>query len=638
MKILERLLFGLILVGMSVSSAQAYPFLSGVARKMDDGCVETQLASASIKVYSLDASGNRISSPLPTLYADAAGSTTRSNPFNSGPSIPWTTWNGYWGFWIADGRYEVVVTHGSGASLVTYSQFMQAPAPTSAASGFLNVKDAPYFAAGNGTTDDTLAIKRAVNDLGLNGGGVLHFPNGTYIVGTNPNTGGEQQLPIVIPSGVTIEGTSGAYFSGSKIYLPSTATNKTVLKIAECTRQAAVREIEIQSATADKTTGILATGKYPNSSYWLSLSNMTIRGFNIGFDVQATSDSEYGWQLGSSKIEHVKIVECNTGMHVDAQNAELQISNSVFGAGTNGTAILIDHGGIFQLHQVFGAGSNSDNFIWLRGRHGYIDASSIQCEGFKNTLVNDFKSTLVDQYQFPIRIFNSILGSKILLKENCTFVSSGNTYFSTSVETVWDGGSGHLPRRPDGAAYPTYQSGGGTTSVRPNCDPLPTDGHADNVLIYSTGDYFYPEIAGSSCPYNNGFIPLAAGVTGDFLLTGNSKLAFRGGQVSADFEVPVNIGVPGFNYNLKRNGSNGFLDLFGTQAAPFRGFNFNGPIQLHSASWATIQAWGTMTNGAVMYCTDCYPASGGGCTTTPPSTPAPPAGAIMTFVNGFKCQ
>lgn len=634
----QRLLLGLILGFASVSSAQALPFLSGLARSVGNGCVETGLASAQIKVYSLDANGNRITSPLPTLYADESGTTTRANPFHAAPSSPWTTLpNGYWGFWINNGRYEVVITLDS----VTYSQFMQAPATTSAASGFINVKDAPYSAAGNGSTDDTWAIKRAINDLGLNGGGVLYFPNGTYVVGTNTNTGGEQQLPIVIPSGVTIQGTSGAYFSGSKIYLPSSVNTKTVLKIDQCTRQVTVREIELQSASTGTSTGILATGKYPNSSYWVSLSNMTIRGFNTGFDVQATPDNSYGWQLGSSKIEHTKIIECNTGMHVDAQNAELQISNAVFGAGTNGTAILIDHGGIFQLHQVFGAGSNSENFIWLRGRHGYIDASTIECEGFKNTLVNDFQSTLQDQYLMPIRISNSILGSKILLRENCIYVSSGNTYFSTSVETVWDGAAGHLPRRPDGVAYPTYlENGQPVTTTRPSCDPLPTGGHADNVLIYSTGDYFYPEIAGSTCPYtpNYGFIHLAPDVTGDFLLTGNSKLAFRSGQISSDFHLPVNIGVPGFNYTLKRNTTNGYLDILGSQGKPFTGFNFNGPIQLHTATWADIQAWGTMTNGAMIYCSDCYPTTAGGCTTTPPSNPPPPSGAIVTYVNSFRCQ
>lgn len=628
----QRLLLGLILVLGCVSSTQAYPFLSGIAQSIGNSCVATGLASAQVKVYSLDSNGNRITSPLPTLYADEFGTTTRTNPFYSAPTSPWSAQpTGYWGFWINNGRYEVVITLGS----VTYSQFMQAPATTGAASGFINVRDAPYSAAGNGSTDDTWAIKRAINDLGMNGGGVLYFPNGTYVVGTNTNSGGEQQLPIVIPSGVTIQGTSGAYFSGSKIYLPSTVNTKTVLKIEQCTRQVTVREIELQSASTGSSTGILATGKDPNSSYWLLLSNMTIRGFNTGFDVQAAPDNGYGWQLGSSKIEHTKIVECNTGMHIDAQNAEIQISNAQFGAGVNGTAILIDHGGIFQLHQVFGAGNNSDTFLWLRGRHGYIDASTIECEGFKNTLVNDFQSTLQDQYLFPIRISNSILGNKILLREDCVYVSSGNTYFSTTVETVWDGASGHTPRRPDGTAYPTFvgQSGGN----RPSCDALPTGGHADNVLIYSTGDLFYPEIAGTTCPYNNGFIALNSGQKGDFLLTGNSKLAFRAGHNGADFELPVNIGVPGFNYTLKRNTTNGYLDIFGSQGKPWTGFNFNGPIQLHSATWSDIQGWGTMTNGALIYCSDCYITTGGGCTTTPPSNP-PPVGAIVTYVNGFKCQ
>ena len=47
---------------------------------------------------------------------------------------------------------------------------------------FINVKSAPYSAAGDGTTDDTNAINRASIALNAAGGGVLYFPRGTYMV------------------------------------------------------------------------------------------------------------------------------------------------------------------------------------------------------------------------------------------------------------------------------------------------------------------------------------------------------------------------------------------------------------------------------------------------------------------------
>jgi hypothetical protein len=47
---------------------------------------------------------------------------------------------------------------------------------------FINVKSAPYSAAGDGTTDDTNAINLASIALNAAGGGVLYFPRGTYMV------------------------------------------------------------------------------------------------------------------------------------------------------------------------------------------------------------------------------------------------------------------------------------------------------------------------------------------------------------------------------------------------------------------------------------------------------------------------
>ncbi len=637
----QRLLAVLIfvLVFSSVSAAGDYSPLQGTAQLQIDPCVMKGVDNAEITVYSLDSAGNRLTKPLPDLFTDSTHTMGRRNPFNAAPSEPFLKYPpGFWGFWIANGRYEITITGTIKEGSVSYSLFMQAPASSGATSGFVNVKDWPYSAVGDGITDDTMAIKRAVSDVGMVGGGVVYFPNGTYKVGTNKETEGEQQLPIVLPTGVTMQGTSGAYFSSCKIYLPGDAAtdNKTVIRMNECTRQAAIRDIEIQSANLKGTTGILATGDPPNTSERLSLSHLTVRGFNIGVDIQSLPGpgKDFDWQLASSEIDFANIVENKTAIHVDALNAELQISNSILsaGSGKDSTALLIDGASIIQIHDTFGRGANSENFIWMRTRHVHIDATSIECEGFINTLKNDVTGPLSDQYLYPIRISNSVLGAKILLRENCIYVSSGNTYYATSVETVNDGKT-MLPHRPDGTAYPAY--GGDPTPERPECDPLPMGGHADKVLIYSTGDHFFPAIGGPGC-VGNDLIYLDEGAFGDFLLTGNSRLAFRAGQESADFHGPVNIGVPGFNYNLKRNNTNGFMDIFGTQSAPYRGFNFNGPIQLHSATWSEISAWQTIGPGGIIYCSDCKVGTNGTCE----YSSSTPRGEIARYVgsSGWKCN
>ncbi len=69
-----------------------------------------------------------------------------------------------------------------------------APSPTSAT--VVNVKDAPYSAKGDGSTDDTAAIQRAIDAMGGTGG-TVSIPAGTYRI--NPvavGTGGNHGLSL----------------------------------------------------------------------------------------------------------------------------------------------------------------------------------------------------------------------------------------------------------------------------------------------------------------------------------------------------------------------------------------------------------------------------------------------------------
>jgi parallel beta-helix repeat protein len=61
--------------------------------------------------------------------------------------------------------------------------------------GIINVKDAPFNAKGDGIKDDTSAIQNAVNASKAKGGGIVFFPEGTYVSNN-----------IKLPSGVTLQG------------------------------------------------------------------------------------------------------------------------------------------------------------------------------------------------------------------------------------------------------------------------------------------------------------------------------------------------------------------------------------------------------------------------------------------------
>ncbi|CAF3331507.1 unnamed protein product [Rotaria socialis] len=52
-------------------------------------------------------------------------------------------------------------------------------------SGFINVRLPPYNATGDGITDDTNAIQRALNDTGSMGGGIVFIPEGNYLIASH---------------------------------------------------------------------------------------------------------------------------------------------------------------------------------------------------------------------------------------------------------------------------------------------------------------------------------------------------------------------------------------------------------------------------------------------------------------------
>ena len=74
----------------------------------------------------------------------------------------------------------------------------------------INVKDHPYLATGNGSTDDSAAIQAAITAAA---GGVVWIPNGTYVIGTSLDMGaagvtilGESRWNTILKAGSTFTG------------------------------------------------------------------------------------------------------------------------------------------------------------------------------------------------------------------------------------------------------------------------------------------------------------------------------------------------------------------------------------------------------------------------------------------------
>ena len=68
-----------------------------------------------------------------------------------------------------------------------------------------------YGAVCDGTTDDTAAIQFAINEAKAAGGGTVTFPGSTCLLNSNaPSSDGNFFYNIVVPSGVSLQGTTGS--------------------------------------------------------------------------------------------------------------------------------------------------------------------------------------------------------------------------------------------------------------------------------------------------------------------------------------------------------------------------------------------------------------------------------------------
>lgn len=111
--------------------------------------------------------------------------------------------------------------------------------PAMAQFKIINVKNAPYFAKGDGVTDDSTAIQQAVNAATASPGSTVYFPNGTYFhatdidVNANRTTlrGQNRAQTLLTGSKLAIHG------SGATVNSLSTSTNA-LYEIVNATRVA----------------------------------------------------------------------------------------------------------------------------------------------------------------------------------------------------------------------------------------------------------------------------------------------------------------------------------------------------------------------------------------------------------------
>jgi Endopolygalacturonase len=333
-----------------------------------------------------------------------------------------------WCFQGEDKRYRISFTGDqiSGNAQIVYNWIATPETP-----GVYNVKD--FGAVGDGSTDDTIAIKSALAFITTRNGGTLQFPEGDFIVTS----------PIVLPSGIVIQGVGSIYTkaptnninqrSASRIRLRG--TRRSIFRIGECTERVTVRDIELYADSTDNTVGVEAVGAY-NSSQDIFFERVVFNNFHRGIYVRGLPQTNYGWQCDFIKVKQCRFIyNTDAGIYSYARNSAWKIEGSFFlcpqrTASQRGDAMTFWYAGLVQIQDTFGGG------VGVRGGafinvvdNSVLTVMGSQAESMTHSFVyNDPAIQYHGDYSYPVTFINNIFGDPIEFKGRRTFVSTGNLY------------------------------------------------------------------------------------------------------------------------------------------------------------------------------------------------------------------
>jgi pectate lyase-like protein len=220
-----------------------------------------------------------------------------------------------------------------------------------------NVKN--FGATGNGTTDDSGAIRAAESFAHTYGGGAVFVPVGTYKMLSTVDLHSNVSVVGVAPSGLVAD-------AGS--VLASRADNMACFTIGEGVEGVRLADLSFLGDNAfTGVTGIKMIGSASGtSSKWAHLERL--RFFRMAKGVHATSTSGE-WQMDQVRIDHCRMNEMGTGIHLDSMNATYwTISNTSISATT--CIYAQRHGGMLTLTNTVGSGVGGGSDTFLRHAAG----------------------------------------------------------------------------------------------------------------------------------------------------------------------------------------------------------------------------------------------------------------------------
>jgi len=339
-----------------------------------------------------------------------------------------------WCFQGEDKRYRISFPGDQYARTVVYDWIAT---PDERTAGNYNVRD--FGAAGNGRTDDTLAIQSALAFVATRNGGTLFFPEGDYQVGNVPDFKG-----LVLPPNVTILGTGGLQSNAGTSDLPRknptritlTAPNRALFRIGECMEKISVKDIELVATSQQNTYGVEAVGAY-TSAQDIYFENVTFHSFYRGIYAHGLPQTDLNWQFDYVQIKRSRFIfNTDAGIYVNIRNSDWRVEDTLFAspqrtASQKGDAMHIERASGFYIDNTVGGGfpgARGGTFINILDS-GSILVSHSQCESMTNSFVyNEEKNPLAGDYSAPVTFLNSVFADPIIFNARRTFVSTGNAY------------------------------------------------------------------------------------------------------------------------------------------------------------------------------------------------------------------
>jgi hypothetical protein len=388
--------------------------------------------SASITIADLD-------TKTPMNVKSCAGSST--NLTKSGASTATMRANGgdfKWCFEGEDKKYRISFTGDQYARTVIYDWV---PTPDEKTLGMYNVKD--WGAAGDGRTDDTLAVQSALAFLATRNGGELFFPEGDYQVGGTPDYKG-----LVLPSNVTIRG-SGGIQSGAATNnivkknptrITLNAARRALFRIGECTEKVTFKDIELNSVSQQETYGVEALGAY-TSSQGFDFDNVAFSSFSRGIYAYGLTQTDLNWQVDYINVNRCRFIfNTDAGIYTNVRNSDWKIENSLFinpkrTATQKADSMHFERAAAVVIDNTFGGGfptALGGTFLSILDSAGVLVTHS-GTEAMTNSFIyNEVNNPYAGDYSAPITFLNSGFGNPVIFNARRTFVSMGNMYGGTT--------------------------------------------------------------------------------------------------------------------------------------------------------------------------------------------------------------